>query len=142
MKQGIGRLGRIAAVLLPFGLAACQSLFKPTTSCEETGGPPACHKDHTLDAVACDIDHIEKHIDLWGSITTKHPDVWGSARTTKYQQEVEGIFAKEVDATAINTKVTAFQGALARTDQAFLRRRWHSTPPCPGSRRRCSNRTR
>ncbi len=120
MKQGIGRLGRIAAVLLPFGLAACQSLFKPTTSCEETGGPPACHKDHTLDAVACDIDHIEKHIDLWGSITTKHPDVWGSARTTKYQQEVEGIFAKEVDATAINTKVTAFQGARARTDQAFL----------------------
>ena len=115
-------MGHGAAVLLPLALAACQTLIKPPEPCRDTGGlAPACHKDSTLEAVACDIDHIEKHIDLWGSITTKHPDVWGSARMTKYQQDVERIFALELENPAkIDEKVTAFQGARARTDQAFL----------------------
>ena len=118
MKCGTRRAGRVAAVLLPFALAACQSLIRPVEPC---GLVPACEKDQTLEAMACDIDHIEKHVDLWGSITTKHPDVWGAARMTKYQQDVERVFANElVDLKAIETKVTAFQGARSRTDQAFL----------------------
>ncbi|AMV29127.1 hypothetical protein VT84_32330 [Gemmata sp. SH-PL17] len=122
MRTRLQRLGRGAALALPLALAACQTLIKPPEPCGDTGGlTPACHKDPTLEAVASDIDHIEKHIDLWGSITTKHPDVWGSARMTKYQQDVETIFALELKNPAkIDEKVTAFQGARARADQAFL----------------------
>ncbi len=122
MRTRLQRLGRGAALALPLALAACQTLIKPPEPCGDTGGlTPACHKDPTLEAVASDIDHIEKHIDLWGSITTKHPDVWGSARMTKYQQEVERIFALELEKPAeIENKVKAFQGARARADQAFL----------------------
>ncbi len=83
-------------MLLPLGLAACQMLMKPAPQEDSVAiSGPICLKDPSLEAVACDIDHIEKHIDCWGSITRKHPDVWGAARMTKYQQEVEGIFSKE-----------------------------------------------
>lgn len=121
MERRLRRTGRGAAVLLPFVLVACQTIV-PCGVTHDSGAAlvPACHKDPTLEAVACDIDHIEKHIDLWGSITTKHPDVWGAARMTKYQQEVEGIFAQEVTYKNVEDRVKTYQGARARSDQAFL----------------------
>ncbi|MBY0460917.1 MAG: hypothetical protein K2V38_26655, partial [Gemmataceae bacterium] len=112
-------MARGGAFTLPLVLVACQSLIKPE-QCGPGGLVPECHKNPTLEAVACDIDHIEKHIDLWGSITTKHPDVWGSARLTKYQQEVERIFVQESRAENVDFKISAYQGARARTDQAVL----------------------
>lgn len=123
MFRGLRRVGRTTALLLPLGLAACQMLIKSPEDAAVVSGP-VCLKDPSLEAVARDIDHIEKHVDYWGSITTKHPDVWGAARMTKYQQEVEKIFALESNepnaAQNIDKKVTVFQGARARTDQAFL----------------------
>lgn len=108
-------LASLALVALP----ACSFLPHNKPSDAEAA-LPACQKDPSLEAVACDIDHIEKHIDLWGSITTKHPDVWGAARLTKYQYEVEQIFAKESNAENVEKRVQTFQGARTRTDQAFL----------------------
>ena len=131
------------------GLAALASIALPACSflphskpCDADAGLPACQRDPSLEAVACDIDHIEKHIDLWGSITTKHPDVWGAARLTKYQAEVETIFAAESNAKNVEDRVQAFQGARSRSDQAFSRKHWRSTRPSPASRRRSSPRTR
>lgn len=109
----------VVLLVAALGVPACNFLPKGAPACAPEGGPE-CLRSHTLDAVAGDIDHIEKHIDVWGSISTKHPDVWGAARMTKYQQEVERVFLNEVDAAAIDKKVLAAQGARARTDQAFL----------------------
>lgn len=78
------------------------------------------HSEASLEAIAHDLDHIEKHIDLYGSITTKHPDIWGAARMTKYQQEVEKVFARESDADHVTKQVMSYQGARTRSDQAFL----------------------
>jgi hypothetical protein len=104
------------------GPVACSHLMSSRDDCVDGIGNVRTHSNSeaSLEAIAHDLDHIEKHIDLYGSITTKHPDIWGSARLTKYQQEVEGIFAKEADATNVTNQVTTFQGARARTDQAFL----------------------
>lgn len=83
-------------------------------------GISECAIDPSLESIAKDIDHIEKHIDCYGSIVAKHPDVWGSARLTKYQQEVEAVFIKESDPVNVQAMVSTYQGSRSISDQAFL----------------------
>lgn len=120
MKLGLRQLGRAGAVLLPFALAACQTLIPPTTPCGPDGCPaticdPKVLTKPTVHAAAHDLDHLEKHIDWHGSVVAKVPDVWGQARLTLYREQFEGEMIKDLDAFKVN-----LQGAIARQDQAFL----------------------
>lgn len=113
-------MGRIAAVLLPFGLAACQSLFKPSGACDDGGCPhticdPKVLSKPTMHAAASDLDHLEKHIDWHGSVVPKVPDVWGQARLTLYREQFEQEMFKD-----LGTFELSLQGSVARQDQAFL----------------------
>lgn len=65
--------------------------------------------------LASDLDHLERHIDEFGSVTAKVPDVWGQARLTKYREEYE----KEMEPLKDKFQET-IQGSIARSDQAFL----------------------
>jgi len=101
--------------------AACSHLKFTSSDCtSDDCSVVHCGKEPSLEAIAHDLDSLERHIDFNGSITMKHPDIWGSARLTKYQQEVESIFAAEANAQNVTTQVTSFQGARSRSDQAFL----------------------
>src|SRR5262245_59201396 len=73
-----------------------------------------CHKP-TMHALACDVDHLEKHIDKYGSVVAKIPDVWGESRLTKYREEFEKEMFKEFD----EFKPT-LQGSIWRSDQAYF----------------------
>jgi hypothetical protein len=66
-------------------------------------------------AVARDLDHLEKHIDWYGSATAKAPDVWGQARLTQYREE----FEKEM-APAAKDFEAVISGTQSRSDQSFL----------------------
>jgi hypothetical protein len=68
-----------------------------------------------MHAMACDLDHLEKHIDWYGSVTAKTPDVWGQARLTSYRQETEQLLRNELDGFRVSQ-----QGSISRTDIADL----------------------
>lgn len=111
----------IGVCLIVLGGAACSHLKFTSSECtSDDCNTVHCGKDPSLEAIAHDLDSLERHIDFNGSITTKHPDIWGSARLTKYQQEVEAIFAAEANKDNVTLQVTSFQGARSRSDQAFL----------------------
>jgi hypothetical protein len=65
--------------------------------------------------LAWDLDHLERHIDWFGSVTAKVPDVWGQARLTQYRQDFE---------SQMNGQLGKFQftlnGSISRTDQAYF----------------------
>jgi hypothetical protein len=66
-------------------------------------------------AFANNLDHLEKHIEKFGSVVVKQPDVWGQARLTKHREEYEKVMEQEkclFDDT--------LQGSLSRTDQAYF----------------------
>jgi hypothetical protein len=75
---------------------------------------PLMARGNTMMALGCDLDHMEKHIDWYGSVTAKVPDVWGQQRLTKYRDEIEQQLSDERG----NFK-PYLQGNLSRTDQAF-----------------------
>ncbi len=121
MRTVLQRIGRLAALLLPLGLAACQTLIK-TEPCGPDGcaSVPPIHEpkvvtNPTMHAAACDLDHLEKHIDWYGSVVAKTPDVWGQARLTRYREEFEREMSVDKNPFALE-----LQGALARSDQAFF----------------------
>jgi hypothetical protein len=76
---------------------------------------PLSSHDNKMMSLASDLDHLEKHIDWYGSVTAKVPDIWGQQRLTKYREEIENEFAKDL------TSFTPYlQGSLSRSDQAFF----------------------
>jgi hypothetical protein len=69
----------------------------------------------TAEALAVQIEHLEKHINCYGTIVAKQPDVWGQARMMKHRQDFERTIAQQL------TKFEpSLQGSLSRTDQAYL----------------------
>src|SRR5580692_9638595 len=69
----------------------------------------------TVRALAYDVDKLEHHIELYGSVVTQTPSVWGQARMTKHRQEFEDQMYAELGNFAFS-----LQGSLARSDQAFF----------------------
>ena len=72
-------------------------------------------KHPTVRALAFDLDHLEKHIERYGSVTAKVPDVWGQARLTQYREDFEAQMKAEL--TTFNVEL---QGNSARSDQSYL----------------------
>jgi hypothetical protein len=120
---------RVGAVLCPLALAACQSVTRPHPSdgCEPAGagpdGPPGelCRdhakvcKNPSMMALGHDLDHLERHIEWFGSVVPKVPDVWGQARLTRHREEFEAEMA-----TNMKLFDETLQGSLARTDQSYF----------------------
>ncbi|WP_171470480.1 hypothetical protein [Frigoriglobus tundricola] len=113
-------------MLLPFALAACQSLIKPGGVCGPggdgcgtgSGDPfvaPTVTNDPTVRALACDLDHLEKHIEWYGSVVAKVPDVWGQARLTQYRDEFEKAMSAEIANFGY-----VINGSESRSDQSYL----------------------
>lgn len=71
--------------------------------------------DPTLMALGHDLDHLERHIDWYGSVVARTPDVWGQARLTEHRQEFEKQMFDDLGGFELN-----LQGSLARSDQAFF----------------------
>ncbi len=87
--------------------------YAPTT---HAGGWGVLTKPTTdVDRLATQIDKLERHLEEYGSVVPKTPDVWGEARLTKYRKVVE----KEL-AGRENSFTTTINGAISRSDQAFL----------------------
>ncbi|HEX4609364.1 MAG TPA: hypothetical protein VH092_14300, partial [Urbifossiella sp.] len=128
MRRYLRRLayqcGCLASVFL---LVACNSLSRTRTADSECGPlgdcPPAkagCHpirvcENPTVMTLATDLDHLERHIDWYGSVVAKVPAVWGQARLTQYRDEFEKTMAKETENFAFG-----LQGTLARSDSAYF----------------------
>ncbi|VTU02541.1 Uncharacterized protein OS=Singulisphaera acidiphila (strain ATCC BAA-1392 / DSM 18658 / VKM B-2454 / MOB10) GN=Sinac_2187 PE=4 SV=1 [Gemmataceae bacterium] len=116
-------LVRVGTVLLPLTLAACQTLIQPHRGdeCDPDCVPGRCHdhvkvcKNPTMQALGSDLERLEKHIDLFGSVVPKVPDVWGQARLTQYREEFERVMQKDLEKFDVN-----LQGSLARADQSFF----------------------
>ncbi len=69
----------------------------------------------SAEALAVEIDCLEKHIDWYGTIVAKQPDVWGQARMTKYRQEFERIMFDRLGGFQ-----ATLEGSISRIDQAYL----------------------
>ncbi|MBA4062898.1 MAG: hypothetical protein C0501_04165 [Isosphaera sp.] len=115
---------RAVAALLPLTLAACQALIKPHAGdgCDPDCPPGGdCHvhvkacKHPTVMALAHDLDHLEKHIDWYGSAVAKVPDVWGQARLTQYREEFEQQMAAQLGQFSVK-----LAGSTSRSDQSYL----------------------
>jgi hypothetical protein len=69
----------------------------------------------TVQALAQDLDSLERHIDKFGSVVAQHPDVWGQSRMTRHREDFEEQMYAEIG----NFKLT-LQGSLSRSDQTYL----------------------
>src|SRR5262249_41267521 len=69
----------------------------------------------TMMALAHDLDKLERHVDLYGSVVIKEPDVWGQARLTKYREEFEKQMAADLGSFQV-----LLQGSTIRQAQAFF----------------------
>src|SRR5258708_1118233 len=90
-------LWRPALVILALGFSSCATLFHSEEERNEcnyrltkVGEKPTMH------ALACGLDHLERHIERYGSVVAKVPDVWGQARLTKYREEFEKEMATNI----------------------------------------------
>jgi hypothetical protein len=116
-------LVRVGTVLLPLTLAACQTLIQPHRGdeCDPDCVPGRCHdhvkvcKNPTMQALGNDLERLEKHIDLFGSVVPKVPDVWGQARLTQSREEFERVMEKDLYTFKEN-----LQGQVSRADQSFF----------------------
>lgn len=111
---------------LVFLLVACSSM-RPQTADSECGpliecppGKVGCRPIRVCDnptvlTLANDLDHLERHIDWYGSVVAKVPDVWGQARLTQYRDEFEKAMAQ--DRLSFDP---GLQGALSRSDTAYF----------------------
>ena len=103
-------------VLVTLMCCFCVSVFHSEEECADCKYPctKVCERP-TMHALACDLDHLEKHIEKFGSVVAKVPDVWGQARLTKYREEFEKEMAPD-----ISRFQETLQGRLQRDDQAFF----------------------
>lgn len=126
MRTWVRHILRAAVVAAPVLAAACQSLHtNQTADCEdgECGEVPHVHRLHeptvasdpTVMALAHDLDHLERHIDWYGSVVAKVPDVWGQARLTQYREDFEYQMKGQLGAFAVK-----LNGSLSRTDQSYF----------------------
>jgi hypothetical protein len=69
----------------------------------------------TVEALAHDVDLLERYIDKYGSVVTKQPDVWGQARLTRHRQEFESQLAAQLDTFGFT-----LQGTVSESDQAYF----------------------
>ena len=130
MRGSLTRLaGPVTVVGLLFTLVGCGHLMKPRFDAgpDGCGADAACPygelcpdnakvcKHPTLMALGHDLDHLEKHIDWYGSVVPKVPDVWGQARLTEHREQFEAQMKDELDEFELG-----LHGSLARTDQAFF----------------------
>jgi hypothetical protein len=112
-------LGLIAVASLPLILSACRTCDM-MSRCgdggedECPGHAKVCEKP-TVRALAHDLDHLESHIERYGSVTIQHPSVWGQARLTKHREDFEKQMALELP----NFTAT-LNGAVSRSDQAYF----------------------
>jgi hypothetical protein len=110
-------LGLIAIASLAIVFSSCQ-MCQVTKDCADDGEchehAKVCHNP-TMHAVACDLDHLEAHIDKYGSVVAMQPSVWGQARLTKYRDEFEKEMFKEYPKF-----LETLQGSVTRSDQAYL----------------------
>ena len=72
-------------------------------------------KSPTVEALAQDLDKLDRHIERYGSVIAQHPDVWGQARLTRYREEFEQQMRLEMQ-NFTNT----LQGSVSFSDQAYL----------------------
>ncbi|MCC9602077.1 hypothetical protein LOC67_16055 [Stieleria sp. JC731] len=80
----------------------------------EQQAPNRCeHQD--VEELADQIDWLEHHLEIYGSVVPKHPDVWGEARLTRHRQDVELELRKQLSSFR-----PTLQASLRRTDQAAL----------------------
>ncbi len=119
-------LGPGLVLSVVYSLVGCAVLRNPQDGQEwESDGPPteAQHEiagpivgaDPTMRGLASDLDHLEKHIDWYGSVTSKVPDVWGQARLTVYREQFETEMLKDLSGFQ-----DSINGSVSRSDQAFF----------------------
>jgi hypothetical protein len=70
--------------------------------------------DKSMMALAHDLDHLEKHIDWYGSVVPKIPDVWGQARLTQHREEFEDQM--KLDLSGFTERLN---GRATRDDQSY-----------------------
>lgn len=83
---------------------------------DDLGKKPVTGQDCCVEELAKNIDWLEHHINMNGTVVAKSPDVWGEARLTAHRQEFEQVLAQELygfDKSRIN-------GAEFVSDQAFM----------------------
>ncbi len=121
-RHALGRLPRpraaVPCLLICLLLTSCQLL--PLAQDGDCLGTDDCHgrakvcTSPTVQALACDLDRLERHIEKYGSVVAQHPDVWGQARLTKHREDYENQMSAELDKFTFT-----LQGSLARSDQAY-----------------------
>ena len=77
--------------------------------------PPDRAADDDVERLAAEIDWLEHHIDVYGSIVAKSPDVWGQSRLLRHRVEYEEQMRAQLPLFEERT-----HAALRRSDQAFL----------------------
>ncbi|MGL6073992.1 MAG: hypothetical protein ACRC8S_07510 [Fimbriiglobus sp.] len=115
----------LTSLVLFLGVTACSHIRQSrpcnteetTQSCTQelcADKAAVCHNP-TMTALAHDLDHLEKHIERFGSVTSKIPDVWGQARLTQYREDFEQEMAKD-----LSVFEAGLQGSFQRSDQSYL----------------------
>ena len=109
------------------------------------------YKSPTMHALACDLDHLEKHIDWHGSVTGQGSRMCGDSHVlTLYREQFEEQIAKDLDGfqgiiTGIDCPVRPgvcpeFHGPFGSIQQRYRRSninsrrhrsQWHRRGPAP-----------
>jgi len=85
-------------------------------SVDDVGRKPLTAEDCAMEELAKNIDWLEHHININGTVVAKAPDVWGEARLTAHRQEFEDVLRAELRAF----QKDSIQGAEFVSDQAFM----------------------
>ena len=113
-RRRVGKWGRSGVLMC---LAAAQAGQSPAG--DLVAQARARWQNHqgapSAEALAAEIDKLEKHIDCYGTIVAKQPDVWGQARLMKHRDEFEKVLADQ-----LSKFEETLQGSISRSDQAFL----------------------
>src|SRR5262249_15577034 len=114
------RLFAVLGAAFAFALSSCtvplaQPVWEDGENCPECKAKAKVCENPTMMALAQDLDHLEKHVEKYGSVVIKQPDVWGQARLTKYREEFEREMASDLKSFQV-----LLQGSTIRQDQAFF----------------------
>ena len=83
---------------------------------EKVGKKPATNKDGCVEELAKNIDWLEHHLNINGTVVAKAPDIWGEARLTAHRQEFEEVLRAEL----WNFQKNAVHGSEFVSDSAML----------------------